>query len=390
MESVPARPPGQVASRPGVGVVVVATAGALRVERGGPAGPVRWSAASTADIVEAARVHRVGGLIVDRAEALGVPEAVRTPLRAIAVRQVIADLHRARATVAAVDVLRRAGVGVLAFKGAALAVQSAGDVTARGSVDVDLLVRPQDLPATHAALTSAGYRGEPLPPAGRWRQWYLAVRRERSYVGSDGVEIDLHWRLGWHSRPIPPTSTLLARSVDVGIGDVAVPTLSVPDAFAAACYHAAVDRYARLRLLVDIARLVGHPDVRMPGDATWRLRRVVGESVALTELLLGPLPGANGFVPAHGVDLATLADRWAMASVRPQWLVDDLSLAQVVGVYADSARFGGAGAALAMGLTDALLPPERIDHTGGFASVAAGVGHEVADLVRRRVLRRPA
>ena len=378
--------PGLLADPAAVAVVVAAARAALAVERGeaSPRDP-RWDSASVDDIVRAVRLHRVGSLLLASPGALAMPDDVAAALRGVNRAETLAGLRLAGQSVRAVDAVRSAGLPVLLFKGVALAAQSAGTLTARGSGDIDLLVRPADVGVTHDVLTAGGWVGDPLPPPGRWRQRYLAARRERSYV-APASPIDLHWRIGWHDRPLPDAQVLLDRADVVVIADRPVPTLALPDAFAAACYHAAVDRYARLRLLVDVARLVARPETRLPGDAHWRLRRLVAEAVTLAGSLLGPLPGAERFAPPGRIDPASVLALWRSASVRQEWLAADTSFSELVAVYRDSARFAGVPAALGMAVTDALVPPERIRAGMGPMAVAVAVAGEVGDLVRRRVL----
>ena len=93
-------------------------------------------------------------------------------------------------------------------------------------------------------------------------------------------------------------------------------------------------------------------------------------------------------MPAGSVDLPHLLGIWEHSSVRPAWIEADLSLAEMVGIYRESARYAGARAALSMALTDGLLPPERITADLGPVAVVAQVAGEVGDLVGRRVLGR--
>ncbi len=379
---------GLLATPEAVGVVVAATRGALAIERGEIV-RVRplWATTTVAAVAQAVRLHRVAPLLVTHAAALELPDALVDALRDDVRAQTLGAMGLAGQSVRAVSAVAAAGIPVLLFKGVALAVASTGSPTARGAGDIDLLVRPEDVPATHETLTSGGWSGDALPPEGRWRAWYLASRRERSYL-APASPVDLHWRIGWHARPLPSASVLLDRAGSVTIADRTVPTLAEPDAFAAACYHAAVDRYARLRLLVDVARLLARPGASLPVDAHWRLRRVAAEAVTLASSLLGPLPGAERIAPLGRVDPTPLLALWRRTSIRPEWLATDTSLGELVSVYRDSARFAGLPAAATMALTDALAPPERITPDLGPREVVAQVGAELGDLVRRRVLRR--
>lgn len=375
-----------LASAAAVDVVVAATRFALAVElRRTPGADVDWSGAPVGEIEQAVRLHRVAPLLAAHAAALGMPDGLVVAVRQVARADTLAGLQLAGQSLRALDAVRAAGVPTLLVKGVALAALTTGSPAARGAGDIDLLVRPEDLERVHIALTEAGWDGEDLFPAGAWRRWYLTMRRERSYV-SPASSIDLHWRIGWHSRPIPSADVLLGRAGAVTIADRPVPTLSLADTLAAACYHAAFDRYARIRQFVDIARLLALPGVSLPADAHWRLRRLVAEAVTVADALLGPLPGTERFAPPGRVDPAPLLALWRYSSVRPEWSGADTPLAGHIDIYRDSARFGGVPAAVRMALTDALLPPERVRAGMSPVEVAGQVGAEVADLVRRRVL----
>ena len=349
-----------------------------------------WTSVDVEAIVTAARVHRVSRLLIDQADAVDIPNGIREQLLGIARANAMSGMRLALETVRAVETLTGAGIPALTFKGVALGVQTTGALSSRGAGDIDILVRPEDVRRTHEVLTAAGWDGEPIPDEGRWWTRYLRVRRERSYLAESSA-IDLHWRVGWHDEPLPPAAELIARAESVDMASRRVPTLWLPDAFAATCYHATVDRYARLRSLVDVARLARRDDVTIPPGSSWRLRRLIAETVDLTDHLIGGIPAhrLEALVPAGHVDLPHLLGIWEDSSVRPAWIEADLSLAEVVGIYRESARYAGARAALSMALTDGLMPPERITADLGPVAAAAQMGGEVGDLVRRRVLNKP-
>ncbi len=345
-----------------------------------------WSAVDPRAFVHAVRAHRIAPLLTAQADAVGAPTGIRRDLRALAVSDAVRSLDLAREATRAVSAVRAAGVRVALMKGVALSAQTTGTLTARTGGDIDLLVDPADLPAVHDALLRSGWTGEPLGEPGRAWSRYLRMRRERTYASSTSC-VDLHWRIGWHDHPMPATSDLLARAVPVSLIGVEVPTLCPSDALAAACYHAAVDRYARLRGLADIVRLVRRPDVAPVVGASWRLRRLVAESVAFCDELLGAMPANRmaPFLPAAGVGIGHVRGQWAHSSVRRIWFDDDVALPELVGIYRDSARFAGGRAALAMAVTDALLPPERVAPGDGPVELAGKVAREAVDLIRRRL-----
>lgn len=367
-----------------------ATAAAMAGEAGAahPSADVAWDEVDTEAFLQAAGIHRVTEALVPWLDAMEVPDSIAIPLRLMARDDAMRALRLASESTRAMAALQSSDVPALLFKGIALSMQTTGSLASRGAGDIDLLVRPEDVPRAHDALTAAGWDGEPIPDAPRWWAHYLRARRERSYQRPASV-IDLHWRVGWHRRPLPSAAELIARRSEVRIGDADIPTLWLPDAFALACYTPVIDRFARLRSLVDVVRFARRGDVVLPPGTDWRLRRVVGETVALADHLLGGIPDAGHYAPPGSVDLDRLLRIWQVSSVRRPWIDDDLSLPEIVGVYRDSARLGGAPAAATMALVDGLLPPERVPPGMGLPGIATAMGAEVADLVRTRVTRTP-
>lgn len=385
-----ASPPSDVLVTPAsVALVAACVRVALAAEAGLPVDTaVRWGEADPEDVVRAVTLHRVASLVMAHADALEAPPGIRESLRALARRDAMTAMRLSVESVSAVRAVQAEGIPVVLFKGIALSSVSAGTAHARGAGDIDLLVRPDDLRATHAALTEAGWGGDPLPEPGRGWSHYLRMRRERSYA-REASTIDLHWRVGWHDRPIPSAATLIGRADMVQVNGADVPTLGLDDAFSVACYSSAVDRHNRLRGLVDVVRLARRADVRMPAGADWRLRRVVGEAVALASDVVGGIPDdrRDVFVPAEGVDRDRLRSQWEHSSVRPLWSATDVPLRELIGIYRDSARLGGAWPAFSMAVVDGILPPERVPAGGGVTATARVVADEMVDLVRRRVLR---
>lgn len=362
---------------------------ALAAEQRSPVEPaIRWGEVDPDDFLAAVSIHRVASLLAAQADFLGFPPKIHDGIRARARRDAMAAMRLSVESVEAVRAVQAEGIPVLLFKGVALSLVSSGTAHARGAGDIDLLVRPDDLRATHSALEKAGWVGDPLPDPGRGWSHYLRMRRERSYVRGASI-IDLHWRVGWHDRPIPAPATLIGRADEVSVNGTDVPTLSLADAFTVTCYSASVDRYSRLRGLVDVVRLARRSDIRMPLRADWRLRRVVGEAVALASEVVGGIPDdrLHQFVPATGVDRDRSRSQWRHSSVRPLWSATDIPLGELIGIYRDSARLGGAWPAFSMAVVDGIFPPERVLVGGGVSATGRVVAQEVADLVRRRVLR---
>lgn len=378
-----------IVSREAVEVVRRATSAALAAEAGQsiPAGTTYWAGAPAEEIIRAVRVHRVAPLLASSLDVLDPPAEIAEGLQALVRRDALGAMRLAAESHRATSALSNAGIPALVYKGIALSMMSTGTLAARGAGDIDVLVRPEDVARAHDALTEAGWAGEEIPDAPRWWAYYLRSGRERSYASATS-SIDLHWRVGWHTRPLPDASTLLARHSTIRIADTDLPTLSLADAFAVSCYTAMLDRYARLRQLVDIVRLARRDDVLSPPDMHWRLRRVVAESVTIADMLLGGVPRTRlaSLDPHQQVDRARLESIWQHNSVRRLWFGGGLTTREMATVYRDSARFAGLPEAARMTVVDGLLPPKRIPAGAGPIATVSAVTARAGHFVRRWVL----
>lgn len=237
---------------------------ALDAEEGravAPVAPADLGAVPVPDLLDGVRRHRVPELLAARAGELGLPDEVVRVLHAM-----LAGLRQRRLvhtleTVRAWQLLDRAGIDALVFKGIPLAVLTTGDPDARGAGDVDLLVRSESAAAAHRLLTGAGWalheQGRVEPGMWAWRhvqRWGHTL----TYLGA-GADVDLHWRLDAMPGAQPATGDLLARLTTVEVGGVQVPTLARADAFRHLAGHR--EGWTWLRTLVDLRRLARDPAV---------------------------------------------------------------------------------------------------------------------------------
>lgn len=347
--------------------------------------------AAIAEVRRAARIHRVCGLLTEQARAIGLPEELAVPLHEFAMTDATAGLSLALQTVRAHAAMVDAGIPALVVKGVPLSMQTTGTLTARGSGDVDLLVPPDEVSRARGALVESGWvvgRAKSLDPGPLWR-WVSYVRREALFPG-DPIDVDLHWRVGLHVHPLPSTRDLLERRVHVDVGGTAVATLSPPDALAAACMHAHLDRYARVRGLVDIVRLMRLPEARSGAPLRGGLGRLVADGVTAAGAVLGGIDAEA--LRSVGADPASTRDReqrlFERSAVLPVWSNDVLPLKELVVVYGERARYSGWGASGLMLVSDFVLPPERLQPGMGPMGVVRALGDEARDFVRRRLLRR--
>lgn len=131
----------------------------------------------------------------------------------------------------AILALRGAGLEVLALKGAALIASAYPDAGARLMGDVDLAVRPEEIPAAVAALRGAGFT-----PIEEDAVSLLTVRHSLAFRHRDGQEVDLHRGMLWHPAL---DGDFWQGSVEAEVAGVPVRILNPADQVVHVCAHGA-------------------------------------------------------------------------------------------------------------------------------------------------------
>lgn len=182
------------------------------------------------------------------------------------VRRTLAEKYRANAArnlLLGAELLRVAGsfdaggVGLLAYKGPALAVSAYGDLSLRRFVDLDVLVRACDVGRASKLLRELGYETRGLTAA----QEAALVRTQHNVAYSrDGgrLTVELHW--GVASRDFASLALdegVWARSVRVPLLGGSVGSLSPEDLLLALCVHGTKHLWERLAWVCDVAAIIG-------------------------------------------------------------------------------------------------------------------------------------
>ena len=210
------------------------------------------------------------------------------------------------------DALADAGIGAVVLKGAPLAVDAFGDVTARSNRDVDVLVDPPHVRAATHALESAGLRwsGWAHPAlAGTTFEAGLTspLVKHVEFVSPRGC-VELHWRVTTNPRLLPVDPAWLRAPRTVGVAGARIPALPLDAELLHLVVHGASHRWQRMKWLADLPALVtNHPELLDAGRTPF-LARASGVERCL----------AGGLVMAErclGRFLSTEARAW-IASVR--------------------------------------------------------------------------
>jgi hypothetical protein len=206
-----------------------------------------------------ARRHAVAPLAHRGLEACArgaAPEAVRRALR---------EEHRANAArnvLLAGELLRVAGlfesegVGVLAYKGPALAVVAYGDLSLRRFTDLDVIVRASDVGRASGLLRGLGYAPQGLTPA---QEAALARTQHNVAYTRDGgrLTVELHRDVAsedFASLKLDEGVWSRAERVRLLGGTVAAP--APEDLLLALCVHGTKHLWERLSWVCDVAGLV--------------------------------------------------------------------------------------------------------------------------------------
>ena len=203
-------------------------------------------------------LHEVLPLMVTTISALGGSVHAPDGWTADAQRRRSATLLQNRSLLgellAALDAMSAAGVEAIPVKGLALTGMLYGNLALRPAGDIDVLVRPQDLPAAREALRALGYTQEAVPSyEERHHSFHDAPYYRPGQYRQTALE--LHHGLSAPRQFRMDATSLWERSVTVDLFERRLRVLGLEDTL----LHLAVHRARaplRLRWLVDIAELM--------------------------------------------------------------------------------------------------------------------------------------
>lgn len=165
-----------------------------------PQGPHGCAAVTIDELRQATELAFMHGLflLIDariRAHAAAFPAGLVSgeyaqSVRSLRERHISHALRYERVERGVLALLDAAAVRSVILKGSSLSLDLFGDPHCRTSADIDLLVRPEDVPAADAALNAAGYRRDNDRPLSFWmRRLHHAV-----YEHPDSrLPVEIHW-----------------------------------------------------------------------------------------------------------------------------------------------------------------------------------------------------
>ena len=217
------------------------------------------SALDFAAIARMADCHGVEPLVARRLnrmseEARGQPGARRVLLNASA--HALRNQYLTQQLIEVLEEFDRAGIEALVIKGPVLAELAYGDIALRPFGDLDILVRPSDVPRAAQVLVQAGFDAGLYDDEAFQSNFFHAVsanfqRRD------ERLNIDLHWELSPPSLPFGPAGDgVWQRAITIQLDRATVRTLSHEDHLVFLAVHHARHGWESLSQLCDIAFFV--------------------------------------------------------------------------------------------------------------------------------------
>jgi hypothetical protein len=214
-----------------------------------------------------------------------IPTSVITQLREALLSTAARGLNRAGELLRVAAALDQASVPAIPYKGPALAQILYRNLGLRDSVDLDILVRKEQVPRARDVLFDLGYT---LPRAISDATFAATLRSncELALVHPAGHMVELQWAFTPAYFPFPlDFDALLERRQAVTIGGGTSYTLGAEDLLAALCIHGTKHQWTRLSWIADVVRLL-EISPSLDRNAVQRnacTGRVIGLGVALAE-----------------------------------------------------------------------------------------------------------
>jgi hypothetical protein len=195
--------------------------------------------------------------------------------------------------------LGSAGIAAIPYKGPALAFSLYGDIALREYCDLDIVIRPRDIPRAKEALAALGYAPEYPLEAGVERAFLRASSQYHLGMhGPRGTVVELHWKTDADFPVERDDDAWWSNLAHAPIEELTVRAFSARELMLVLCLHGSKHGWERLAWLADVAQMIRqHPDMDWQwiferADAMGCMRRLALGLHLAHALLDAPLPEA--------------------------------------------------------------------------------------------------
>lgn len=154
-----------------------------------------------------------------------------------------------------VRAFRDAGIESIPYKGPLLALLAYGDLALRRFVDLDIIVKKEDVYRARDVLTEAGYK-----PVVDFDQHSALLRTQHNIQfkrDSGRVIVELHWEVASNLFALSVSADdLWQRLIEVELNGEKVKSLSADDTLFSLCVHGSRHIWERLSWICDLAELI--------------------------------------------------------------------------------------------------------------------------------------
>ncbi len=152
-----------------------------------------------------------------------------------------------------ISLLEAADIDVLSFKGPVLAQMLYGDIALRQYVDLDLLIKKEDIEKIETLLISEGYIAAlELTPV--QKEVWKKTRHDLGFKHHEkGIKLEMHWALLDDDYPVSiALSDVWKYPQKVRINEQNISTFSIEELFSYLCVHGSKHLWERLAWIKDI------------------------------------------------------------------------------------------------------------------------------------------
>ena len=250
---------------------------------------VRWDT-----LFHLAEQHGVSCLLYQSFSSMaeGIPPAEMRSLRQCYESNLHKVLLTARELIRILDCLDSCAIEVMPYKGLALAEMLYGDLAARQSGDIDMLIHARDLARVKDAVHDLGYTTN-LMLSEKEQRAYLISGYECAFDSAAGKNLlEVQWALQPRFYAVDfDVEAIFQRAVATTVAGRELRTPSAEDLALVLSAHAAKHLWTRLIWLCDFARLMELPEVNWKWIASQArilgIVRILRVSLLLTQQLLG-------------------------------------------------------------------------------------------------------